>query len=882
MTKQVRFPSYIPLWIIGILLAMAPVQVRAQQETPYKADLTRRLAPGLKQNISNKKTTSVRVQVRDKAQFYSWLTSQQLQLDIDYHSTEGNILTITGIDIQKLEKLAASPFVNYIDRADRKAIVETELRDADFAFNNIPAIQQLYPYLTGNGMAVSIKEEAYNENDLDLRGRTIGVTSSSSNYSIHATTMATIIAGAGNTGPQGKGIAGYAKLATASFSNLFPDNSAALLKNGITLQNHSYGVGVENYYGLESQAYDQEVYNNPELLHIFSSGNSGNKALETGTYAGLTGFANLTGQFKTSKNTLSVGALEADNNAGILSSRGPAYDGRIKPELTAYGKGGTSEAAAVVSGIALLVQQAYKNQYNQLPSAALVKAVLINSANDAGRFGVDFKTGYGNADALGAVRTVTEGRFIANTIEQGAEQLQTITIPAGVNQLKATIVWHEQAANPEAKQALVNDLDLQLYHVATGQSWKPWTLSTFAHPDSLILPARRATDRLNNVEQVTIDYPQAGAYQFKVNGYRVTGDAQPYSLAFEFEQGLEWVYPAKQASIISGKITRLRWQGGKPGQEGQLEYKFSGSANWQLIDSNIDLGQSFYDWNVPEAITAAQLRLTTPDGNYTSDEFVLTKQLKLQVGFNCDNEALLHWPALPGVTHYQLYQVGNTHLEPFLTTTDTLAVLQKNQLPASGDYVTVAPFIQGTKAENSVTVAFSQHGLGCYIKSFMPQQLVSDKINLQLDLSTHYQLTAVVLERLQKGTFAAIQTISPVSQLSYTLPDNAPAPGKNTYRIKVTTTGGKHFYSQPEEAIYADKNFLQAYPNPIQAGQTLNIAVAGDVAIIQLYDQLGRLMYETEEYGILKQIPTTGLKGLYLLRVKNEGSSYVMGKVLVL
>jgi hypothetical protein len=877
--KQFRFPSYVPLWIIGILLVIAPVKVRAQQTTPHKVPQSHRLAPGLEQNISNKKTTSVRVQVRDKAQFYSWLTSQQLQLNIDYNSTEGNILTITGIDIQKLEKLAGSPFVNYIDRANRKAVIETELRDADFAFNNIPAIQQLYPYLTGNGMAVSIKEETYDINDLDLRGRTIGLAPSGNNYSIHATT---IIAGAGNTGPQGKGIAGYAKLATSSFANLFPDNSAALLNNGITLQNHSYGVGVENYYGLESQAYDQEVYNNPELLHIFSSGNSGNKTLETGTYTGLESVANLTGQFKTSKNTLTIGALEADNNAGILSSRGPAYDGRIKPELTAYGKGGTSEAAAVVSGIALLVQQAYKNQYNQLPSAALVKAILINSANDAGRLGVDFETGYGNADALGAVRTVTEGRFITNKIEQGAEQVQTITIPAGVNQLKVTIVWHEQAANPEAKQALLNDLDLQLYHVATGQSWKPWTLSTFAHPDSLKLPARRATDRLNNVEQVTIDYPEAGEYQFKVSAYRVTGDAQPYSLAFEFEQGLEWVYPSKQASILSGKTTRIRWQGGKPGQKGQLEYKFSGSANWQPIDGNIDLGKSFYDWNVPEAITATQLRLTTTYGNYTSDEFVLTKQLKLQVGFNCDNEALLHWPALPGVTQYQLYQVGNTHLEPFLTTTDTLAVLQKNQLPASGDYINVAPIIQGTKAENSVTVAFSQHGMGCYIRSFMPQQLVSDKVNLQLDLSTRYQLASVVLERLQKGTFIAIQTISPVSQLSYMIPDNSPVPGKNTYRVKLITTGGKHFYSQPEEAIYADKNFLQAYPNPIQAGQTLNVAVAGDVATIQLYDQLGRLMYETEEYGMLKQIPTTGLKGLYLLRVKNEGSSYVMGKVLIL
>ena len=128
------------------------------------------------------------------------------------------------------------------------------------------------------------------------------------------------------------------------------------------MQNHSYGTGLENYYGLEAQAYDAQARQYPTLLHVFSSGNSGNQASPTGTYQGLPNVANLTGQFKMSKNTLSVGATDGLGEVAPRSSRGPAHDGRGKPELVAFGADGSSDAAALVSGISLLVQHAYRTQ----------------------------------------------------------------------------------------------------------------------------------------------------------------------------------------------------------------------------------------------------------------------------------------------------------------------------------------------------------------------------------------------------------------------------------------------------------------------------------------------------------------------------------------
>jgi hypothetical protein len=882
--KRWKCPFNVLQWVTCVGLLLCNVQVTAQQQTPRKSDAAKleRIAPGLEQSIGKTGSKTVRVQVKNKAQFLTWLTENNYNGNVTQTASSTQILTLSNVSAKTLQKLANSGLVTYIDKPNRQAREEIELKDADFAVNNIYAIRSLYPLLNGSNMTASVKEGAFNPNDIDLKGRALSPESFGNTFTPHATTMATIIAGAGNSGPKGRGIADHARLAYSDFAELFPDNSKTLLSKGISLQNHSYGVGVENYYGLESAAYDREIYQNPTLLHVFSSGNSGDKADEVGNYAGMAGFANLTGQFKTSKNTLSVGAIEPTGKVGLLSSKGPAYDGRVKPELVAFGKGGTSEAAAVVSGVALLVQQAYKEMHGGLPSAALVKAALINSADDAGRPEVDFETGFGNTDAFGAIKTIQENRFIVGEVANKATQQHTINVPAGTQKLKVTLVWHEVEGSPEAAKALINDLDLTLTTI-NGAILKPWVLSSFPHPDSLQLPAKRREDHLNNVEQVTIDLPAAGTYQVKVFGYDVPQGSQNYSVVYEFETGPEWVYPTIGVNLQAASVNRLRWENTLAGEKGKLEYKLQNSTEWQLIADNLDLAATYFDWNAPDAITKAQLRLTTPATTILSGDFLLTKQLKLKVGYNCDDQVMLHWAKLPNVKQYQLYQVGSTHLEPFLVTADTLALLNKSQLQGLPGFVNVAPFIDGTQAETSETVAFNQMGIGCYIKTFLPYQFVTDSVDLQLELSTLYQVTSVTLERLVKGNYTAVQTIALVTQLTYKLHDASPALGKNLYRVKVTTADNKFYYSQSEEVLYADAGFVQAYPNPIPSGEILSVAVASDVAIVQLYDQLGKLVYESEEYGVIKQISTAGLKGgLYILRLKTETGNYVTGKVLVL
>jgi len=841
-----------------------------------------KLAPALRPAISKSAgPADYRVRVKDQQAFRQWLQEKKLFPALRQTTRDQQILLLSDVGEQQLQLLLTCPWVTYIDRPNRKAREELELRDADPVANNIPALHRHAPALTGQGMAVSIKENPFDPHDLDLQGRIMPPEALGNQYSVHATTMATLVAGAGNSGPKGKGVATHARLAFSDFKELLPDDSQALLATGISVQNHSYGVGVENYYGLETNAYDKQTYQHPQLLHVFSSGNNGNQADSVGPYAQITGFANLTGQFKTSKNTLSVGALEPDKQVGRLSSKGPTFDGRIKPELVAHGLGGTSEAAAVVSGVALLVQQAYMQKMQQLPPAALVKAALINSADDAARPGPDFAAGFGNADALGAVRSVQEQRFFTGTVLQGQQQVYTIEVPAGARELKASLVWHDPAAEPGAAKALINDLDLTIRHGASSASWRPWILSSFPHPDSLQRQARRGVDRLNNVEQVTLAELQPGTYQLIVAGYHIPQGPQEFSLVYEYAPAAEWLFPVAGTHIEAGSITRIRWQGVPPHKDVRLEYQLAGSSIWHLIGEHI--ADTSYDWHSPDTMTVAALRLVTADEVITSEEFLLARQLRPQVGFNCANKVMLHWPALPGVQQYQLYTLGSTHLQPLLTVADTLAVLDKQAQPGLSRYLAVAPLLAGMPAQNSPSLAYDSQGVDCYIKHFLPDQFVMDTVTLRVTLSSLYRLSSLSLEKLENGKYSTVQTQAPVLQLGYSFTDLSPRPGSNFYRIKVTDQEGQTFYSQTEEVIYAPAAFVKAYPNPVTAGSPLHVAIGSYTVQLQLFDPMGRLIYTSEEDGVVKQIETKGLPGgLYVIRLRTDRGNYVSTKVLIL
>jgi hypothetical protein len=113
----------------------------------------------------------------------------------------------------------------------------------------------------------------------------------------------------------------------------------------VSVQNHSYGTIIQQFYGAEAVSYDAYTWRNKNYVPVFSAGNKGLESASEGPYTNLNGYANLTGNFKMAKNVITVGAIDNKGDVAPESSAGPMYDGRIAPQLIALGPNGTSDAA---------------------------------------------------------------------------------------------------------------------------------------------------------------------------------------------------------------------------------------------------------------------------------------------------------------------------------------------------------------------------------------------------------------------------------------------------------------------------------------------------------------------------------------------------------
>src|SRR5690606_564282 len=114
---------------------------------------------------------------------------------------------------------------------------------------------------------------------------------------------------------------------------------------------------------------------------------------------------------------------------------------------------------------------------------------------------------------------------------------------------------------------------------------------------------------------------------------------------------------------------------------------------------------------------------------------------------------------------------------PLLQTSDTLAIIDRSLL--QGNYLAVAPIIQGNQAAYSRSIPVQAEASPCYISSFQPLELVTPGIaRFTLNLSTTHQLTYLRLERLENGNFKALHTGTPSSSLQYQLMYESPIPGR--------------------------------------------------------------------------------------------------------
>ena len=268
----------------------------------------------------------------------------------------------------------------------------------------------------------------------------------------------------------------------------------------------------------------------------------------------------------TAKNIITVGAIndmvDANNERLDFTTKldpitkfsawGPCDDGRLKPDLVAMGGYlyspvatsdtacdayyGTSQAAPVVSGSALLLQEFYKQQVGHYMLADSLKALLLHTAYDLGRIGPDYSYGWGYLDAEQAIHTIEESMLAGSfsciqeltLINGNTNELQLIA--DGNQSIVATLVWTDPAhaiisGDNDPTPALINDLDLKVR--SSNQLFKPWVLD-HTNPEAL---ATQGDNVVDNIEQVLISTPTAEqTYTLSVNHKGTLVNDQNYSL----------------------------------------------------------------------------------------------------------------------------------------------------------------------------------------------------------------------------------------------------------------------------------------------------------------------------------------------------------------
>lgn len=584
---------------------------------------------------------------------------------------------------------------------------------------------------TGEGIAIAIGDDGA-VHHLDFHGRLVDNTQY--NSGTHAEMTTGMAAGAGNIDPS---TAGSARGATihlydiSSYDHL--DNAPQHFDNlGIAITSTSFGEGCGEVYEFHTSQIDGQVYNNPELAHVFSAGNHGadpcyNTYSWLGPNADGNYYATITGGRKAGKNVIAVGNVEWNDQLLASSSRGPTPDGRIKPDLSALGQfdrttgpdntyrysSGTSAAAPNVAGaLALLYEQYRETHAGAYPSSALIKAMALNTADDLGPAGPDFHYGWGRMNTGRALNALSENQYFTGTIQQGQQQEFQINVPFGAQQLKVMLYWHDPAGSVLSSQALVNDLELRLQG-PNGQVMLPWVPSSVPNLDSLQRDALPGEDHINNVEQVVVPQYASGNYQIQINGFQVPEGPQTYFVVYTYElAAMQMLSPQSGTTYLPGESALLTWNAIDTGEPFSLEYSLNGGGSWASLATDIPSDSRCYQWQVPSSITdQLQVRLRrSGQVSTTGQNAVISAAPVFTVDYQDSQTALIEWEPIEGASAYQIYALGERFMEIIATTSAT----QYGMPAVVGEeyWLSVAPVFPSGRAGRRALAQYYEH-FGC-------------------------------------------------------------------------------------------------------------------------------------------------------------------------
>ncbi|MFZ1527730.1 MAG: S8 family serine peptidase [Ferruginibacter sp.] len=544
--------------------------------------------------------------------------------------------------------------------------------------HRVNILQEGIRNLKGDGMNIGVWDEVASQHlDFSPSGRLTNVETGTAGS--HGTHVSGTIGSKGIINPVARGMAPNASIFSYNgFNNdVQVEMATAIPAHTLISSNHSYhdGLGVQcgvsgasASYSLRARNTDLNLNNFAYHIHCHSSGNAQSSC--TG------GWGTITGTGKAAKNNLVVGNITSTETLSGSSSCGPVHDGRVKPEIVAMGTNvfstytplnsyasitGTSMSTPGITGTVALLAQRYKQlNGNVLPPSMLIKNIVCNNAADLGNPGPDYRFGFGRINALRAVKTLEENRYVLNDVAQAAVRDVTIVVPAGAAKLNVMLTWNDPAATANVSQALVNNLDL--FVTDGSNNHLPWILN----PATPAAAATKAVDNISNIEQVTVENPAAGTYTLRVTGTAIaSGPAQAYALSWTVDAAyIEVIYPNGTESFNPGSSETITWDNAGVTGTQTVEYSLDAGATWNTIGS-VAANTTRMTWTVPAANTStAIVRITSGSISDASDNNF--KILNTVTGFSANGtscnagEVNFSWTAGANATHYDIYKLNPT------------------------------------------------------------------------------------------------------------------------------------------------------------------------------------------------------------------------------
>ena len=366
---------------------------------------------------------------------------------------------------------------------------------------------------------------------------------------------------------------------------------------GARIHNNSWGSAAEARYTIDSNIVDEFIYNHPEMLIVISAGNEGVCDSQEESEKGYVGFGSV-GSPATTKNGLTVGASRNkrttggyasatygkiwpdkyknpptstelisgdDESIAAFSSRGRCDDFRMKPDIVAPGTdilstksslaslnafhggyvneayaflSGTSMSAPIVSGAAAIVREFYKSKKAfATPSAALIKATLINGTRKLKGMSAIFKgdripnpnQGYGMLDLSMTIPNAQNNFHLEfrDSLQDPAVSVNITGQEYAVRFRTQQVTWIRAclAYTDYPARAIQNNLDLLMDFEPTREKWSGNLGINADDPYS-----KKKEDNTNNMEIIRIETAQPGLYTIKVFARNLPKGKQDFAL----------------------------------------------------------------------------------------------------------------------------------------------------------------------------------------------------------------------------------------------------------------------------------------------------------------------------------------------------------------